>query len=171
MYNDVSDVEPAVAFIDCGLITCFILWNQLREQEGKKDQVKVTIEARLHQCARKSTIRQEWQRIVKRATTPIDDKGRSVKTVTTKKKTRKLEIEPGCIQSGYVLQMSLLLIRPALLAWAGDSYLPVERIKMYTASGAGRINNAISRNYNTTYCDDTSVRTVCYSGEQRSKAG
>ncbi|CAH2239999.1 jg3427 [Pararge aegeria aegeria] len=34
------------------------------------DQVKATIVAPLHECARKATVREEWQRIVKRATTP-----------------------------------------------------------------------------------------------------
>ncbi|CAH2269115.1 jg17331 [Pararge aegeria aegeria] len=34
------------------------------------DQVKATIEAHLHECARKATVREEWRNIVKRATTP-----------------------------------------------------------------------------------------------------
>ncbi|CAH2234375.1 jg23677 [Pararge aegeria aegeria] len=37
------------------------------------DQVNATrdtIEAPLHECARKATVREEWRRIVKRATTP-----------------------------------------------------------------------------------------------------
>ncbi|CAH2242819.1 jg11752 [Pararge aegeria aegeria] len=34
------------------------------------DQVKAANEASLHECARKATVREEWRRIVKRATTP-----------------------------------------------------------------------------------------------------
>ncbi|CAH2258571.1 jg12380 [Pararge aegeria aegeria] len=34
------------------------------------DQVKATIEAPLHECARKATVREEWRSIVKRGTTP-----------------------------------------------------------------------------------------------------
>ncbi|CAH2253345.1 jg972 [Pararge aegeria aegeria] len=51
------------------------------------DQVKAAIEAPLHECARKATVREEWRWIVKRATTPRCDHDQSVKTVTSKKKT------------------------------------------------------------------------------------
>ncbi|CAH2217692.1 jg26590 [Pararge aegeria aegeria] len=64
-----------------GVVTCplSVLWFK-GNVEGTRargrspmrwtDQVKATIEAPLHECARKATVREEWRSIVKRAAIP-----------------------------------------------------------------------------------------------------
>ncbi|CAH2231537.1 jg6762 [Pararge aegeria aegeria] len=50
------------------------------------DQIKAAVAVPLHECARKAAAREEWFRIVKRATTLSDDHDRSDKSEPTEKK-------------------------------------------------------------------------------------
>ncbi|CAH2209158.1 jg25928 [Pararge aegeria aegeria] len=64
-------------------------YRSLRSPMRWTDQVKEAIEARLHECTRKATVREEWRRILSEPHHPDDDHDQSVNTVTTKKKKKK----------------------------------------------------------------------------------